>query len=48
MNPYEVLEIAAGASPDEIKQAILDQLGLELTPAADKQQVEFLVVEKVR
>jgi uncharacterized protein (TIGR03435 family) len=35
-------------APDKIIKAIVDQLGLELTPAADNQQVEFLVAEKVR
>jgi uncharacterized protein (TIGR03435 family) len=33
---------------DEIKKALLDQLGLELTPAADNQHIEFLVAEKVQ
>jgi len=39
--------LAAGNSPEDIKQAVLDQLGLELAPM-DKQPVEFLVAEKVR
>lgn len=38
----------ASPTPNDIKKALLDQLGLELTPAADKQRVEFLVVEKMR
>jgi uncharacterized protein (TIGR03435 family) len=33
---------------EDIKTAALDQLGLELIPAADNQQVEFLVVEKAK
>jgi uncharacterized protein (TIGR03435 family) len=42
------LTLPRNASPEDIKQAILDQLGLELTPGADKHQVEFLVAEKMR
>jgi len=42
------LTLPRNASPEDIKQAILDQFGLELTPGADKQQVEFLVAEKVK
>jgi len=41
------LTLPRAASPEDIKQAVLDQLGLELTPGADKQQVEFLVAEKL-
>lgn len=43
-----LLNMPPKATPDEIKQAVLDQLGLELTPSADKQAVEFLVAEKVK
>jgi uncharacterized protein (TIGR03435 family) len=41
------LNLRPGSTTDEIKKAILDQLGLQLTPAADGQQVEFLVTEKL-
>ena len=44
---YE-LKYAKGASADQIKQTILDQLGLELTVSPQKQPMEFLVVEKVK
>ena len=44
---YE-LKYAKGASADQIKQGILDQLGLELTVSPQKQPMEFLVVEKVK
>lgn len=40
------LKLRPGATPDEVKTAILDQLGLQLTPAADGQEVEFLVAER--
>ncbi len=40
------LNLPRAASPKQIKRAVLDQLGLELTPAKDSQPVEFLVVEK--
>jgi hypothetical protein len=36
------------ATPDEIKRAFEDQLGLELTPATNAPGVEFIVVEKVK
>ena len=42
---YE-FSVAQRASFEEIKQAALDRLGLELTPAPVKQRLEFLVVEK--
>ena len=42
------LNLRPGSTTDEIKKAILDQLGLQLTPATDGQQVEFLVAEKLR
>jgi uncharacterized protein (TIGR03435 family) len=35
-------------SPDDIKAALLDELGLQLTPAGDNQENEFLIVEKQR
>jgi hypothetical protein len=35
-------------SSDDIKKALLEQPGLELISAADNQQVEFLVSEKVK
>jgi uncharacterized protein (TIGR03435 family) len=40
------LNLRPGATTDEKKAAILEQLGLQLTPAADGQQIEFLVIEK--
>jgi uncharacterized protein (TIGR03435 family) len=40
------LNLRPGATTDEKKAAILDQLGLQVTPAADGQQIEFLVIEK--
>jgi uncharacterized protein (TIGR03435 family) len=33
---------------EDLKEALLDQLGLELTPAADSPDIEFIVCEKVR
>lgn len=42
------LDVPYPPRADDIKKAVLDQLGLELTPAADDQQFEFLVAEKVR
>jgi uncharacterized protein (TIGR03435 family) len=41
------LNLRPGATTDEMKTAILDQLGLQLTAAADGQQVEFLVAERL-
>lgn len=41
------LNLRPGSTPDEMKTAILDQLGLQLTPAEDGQQVEFLIADKV-
>jgi len=35
-------------TPDDLKHALEDQLGLELTPATDNQSVEFVVVEKLK
>ncbi len=42
------LNLRPGATSDETRTAILSQLGLQLTPAANGQQVEFLVAEKVQ
>jgi uncharacterized protein (TIGR03435 family) len=42
------LVLPRNETPDDNKQAVFDQLGLELIPAAEKQSVEFLVAEKVR
>jgi uncharacterized protein (TIGR03435 family) len=42
------LDVPYPPTSDDIKKALLDQLGLELTPAVDNQQVDFLVAEKVR
>jgi uncharacterized protein (TIGR03435 family) len=42
------LSLPRNAMPDDIKAAVLEQFGLALTPGTDKQQVEFLVAEKVR
>jgi uncharacterized protein (TIGR03435 family) len=42
------LNLRPGATTDETKTAILDQLGLQLAPAADSQEVEFLVAERLR
>jgi uncharacterized protein (TIGR03435 family) len=42
------LDVPYPPRADDIKKAVLAQFGLELTPAADGQQFEFLVVEKVR
>jgi uncharacterized protein (TIGR03435 family) len=42
------LTLPRNASPEDIKQAILDQLGLELIPGQEKKSVEFLIAEKVR
>ena len=42
------LNLLPGATTDEMKTTILDQLGLLLTPAADGQQVEFLVTERLQ
>jgi uncharacterized protein (TIGR03435 family) len=42
------LSLPRNATPDDIKAAVLDQFGLALTPGTDRQQVEFLVAEKVR
>jgi len=42
------LDVPYPPRADDIKKAVLDQFGLELTPAAYGQQFEFLVVEKVR
>ena len=44
----DVRNVPYPPTSDDIKKVLLDQLGLELTPAADNQQVEFLVAEKVR
>jgi uncharacterized protein (TIGR03435 family) len=33
---------------EDLTEALLDQLGLELTPAADSPDIEFIVCEKVR
>ena len=35
-------------APDDIREAYLEQLGLDLIPANDNQQVEFLVVGRAR
>ena len=35
-------------SVEDMKAAVLDELGLELVPAADRQPIEFIVVEKAR
>jgi uncharacterized protein (TIGR03435 family) len=42
------LHMSGAQTPDEIKAAVLDQLGLDLAPAGDHQPVEFLIAEKVR
>ena len=42
------LNLNPGASADEIRTAILDQLGLQLTPALDGEAVEFLVANQVK
>jgi hypothetical protein len=42
------LNLPRPSTADGIKRAILDQLGLGLSPRPDKQKVEFLVAEKVR
>jgi len=42
------LNLRPGATSDDIKTAILEQLGLQLTPAADGQKVEFLVTDKLQ
>jgi uncharacterized protein (TIGR03435 family) len=42
------LDVPYPPRADDLKKAVLDQFGLDLTPAADGQQFEFLVVEKVR
>jgi uncharacterized protein (TIGR03435 family) len=42
------LDVPYPPRADDLKKAVLDQFGLELAPAADGQQFEFLVVEKVR
>ena len=36
------------ATPEEIKRALEEQLGLELTPATDEPGVDFIVVEKTK
>jgi uncharacterized protein (TIGR03435 family) len=41
------LDARPGATSDEKKDAILDQLGLQLAPAPDSQPIEFLVIEKL-
>src|ERR1035438_6001931 len=42
------LNLRPGATTDEMKTVILDQLGLQLTAIADGQQVEFLVAERLQ
>jgi len=42
------LDVPYPPRADDIERAVLDQFGLDLTPAADGQQCEFLVVKKVR
>ena len=42
------LDVPSPPRADDMKKAVLDQFGLELTPAADGQQFAFLVVEKVQ
>ncbi len=42
------LNMPRNATPDDIRRAVLDQLGLKLTPAGDHQKIEFLVVEKLK
>jgi uncharacterized protein (TIGR03435 family) len=40
------LNLRPSATTDEVKTAILDQLGLQLIPAAESEQVEFLIAER--
>ena len=42
------LDVSYPPKADEIRRAVLDQFGLQLTPATDGQQFEFLVVERIR
>ena len=42
------LNLSPGATTEEMKTAILDQLGLQLKAAAEGQQVEFLVAERLQ
>ena len=42
------LNVPRNATPDDIRTAVLDQLGLDLTPAGDNQEIEFLAVEKLK
>jgi uncharacterized protein (TIGR03435 family) len=42
------LDLPDSPTPDDIKKAITDQLGLGLIPADDNQSVEFLIAEQVR
>ena len=40
------LDLPYPATPENVKKAVLDQLGLGLIPATDNQTITFLVVEK--
>ncbi len=40
------LDMPYPPTPDDIRKAVQDQLGLQLTPAKDGEQFEFLVAEK--
>ncbi len=42
------LNLQPDASADEMKAAILDQLGLQLIPADDGRQIEFLIADQVK
>ncbi len=42
------LDLPRPATPDDIKTAVLGQLGLALTPAGDNQKNEFIVVNELK
>jgi len=42
------LDLTYPPSPDDLSKAVQDQLGLQLTPAEDGEEVQFLVVERVQ